>query len=141
MSCYYDVARVSSVCIAICYRLDGPGIESRWTVEIFRTPPVLPRAHPTSSTMTIGAFPQVKWPRLGAHQPPSSNTEFKERAELYLYFPSGSSWPVLERNLDLPLPVIMTDSFDGGGEVAGGGLTPFTYEFLKLVKSLPNTYK
>ena len=127
MSCFYDVARDSSVGIATCYRLDGPGVESRWRVEIFRIPPVRPRAHPTSSTMTIVAFPPVKRSKLTAHHPPPSNTEFKGRAELYLYFPSGPSWPVLLRNLALSLPVIMTDSLDGGGEGAGGGLTPSSH--------------
>ena len=101
----------SSVSIATRYRLDGPGIKSRWRVEIFRTPPYRLRAHPTSSTMKIGAFPRVKRPKLGAHHPSPSNAEFKERAELYLYFPSGPSWPLIGRNLPLPLPVIMTDSF------------------------------
>jgi len=90
MSCYYDVARDSPVGIATRYRLDGPGIESRWRVENFRTPLVRPRAQPTSSRMTIGAFPRVKRPRLGAHHTTPSNTEFKER-ELYLYFSSGPS--------------------------------------------------
>jgi hypothetical protein len=111
MSCYYDVARDSLVGIATRCRLDGPGMESRWRVGIFRTSPELRRAQPTSSTMTIGTFLRVKRPRLGAHHPPPPKTEFKERAELYLYFPSGPSWPVLGRNLPLPLPVIMTDSF------------------------------
>jgi hypothetical protein len=128
VSCFYDVARDSSVGIATCYRLDDPGIESRWRVEIFRTPPVLSRAHPTPSTMAIGAFPRVKRPRLGAHHPPPSNTEFKERAELHLYFPSGPSWPVLGRNLALLSPVILTDSLNGGDEGAGGGLTPRSHQ-------------
>ena len=133
MSCYCDVVRDSSVGIATRYRLEGPGIESRWRVEIFRTTPDRPRPHQTSSTMTIGAFPRVKRPRLGAHHP--SNTEFKERADLYLYFPSGPLWHILGRNLPLFLPVTMTDSFrftdtsalDGGGDGAGGGFTPISH--------------
>ena len=36
------MGRDSSVGIATRYRLDGPGIESRWGVEIFRTRPDRP---------------------------------------------------------------------------------------------------
>jgi hypothetical protein len=34
--------------------------------------------------------------------PPSSSFRVKERVELYLYSPSGPSWPVLGRTLPLP---------------------------------------
>ena len=66
--------------------------------------PVLtgPVAHPASYTMGTGSFPEVKRPGRGFdHQPPSS-AEVKERIELYLYFPSGCSWPILGRILLLP---------------------------------------
>jgi hypothetical protein len=33
--------------------------------------------------------------------PPLSSAEVKERVELYLYSPSGPSWPVLGRTLPL----------------------------------------
>jgi hypothetical protein len=39
------------------------------------------------------------WHRL---RTPSS-PEVKERVELYLYFPPGPSWPVVGRNLSLPV--------------------------------------
>jgi hypothetical protein len=110
MSCYYDVVRDCSVGIATRYRLDGPGIESQRGRD-FPTSPNRPRADPTPSTMRIVAFPRVKWLRRDAHQPTPTNTQFKERAELYLYFPSGLSWPILGWTLPLPLPVIVTDSF------------------------------
>jgi hypothetical protein len=38
-----------------------------------------------------------RWP------PPPSSAEVKERVELYLYSPSGPSWPVLRRTLPLSL--------------------------------------
>ena len=41
----------------------------------------------------------------GADHPPSSSAEVKERVELYLYSPSGPSWPVLGKSLPLPLPL------------------------------------
>jgi hypothetical protein len=31
----------------------------------------------------------------GVDHPPPSNAEIKERVELYLYFPSGPSWPII----------------------------------------------
>jgi hypothetical protein len=34
--------------------------------------------------------------------PPQSSAEVKEKVELYLYFPSGPSWPVLGWTLPLP---------------------------------------
>jgi hypothetical protein len=40
----------------------------------------------------------------GAH-PPSSSARVKERVQLYLYSPSGPSWPVVGRALPLPLPI------------------------------------
>ena len=48
-----------------------------------------------SYIMATGSFPGVKRPRRGVDHPPLSSTEVKERVKLYLYFPSGSSWPVI----------------------------------------------
>jgi len=70
------LGRDSSVGIATRYRLDGPGIESRWGGEIFRTRLDLPWSPP--SLLYIGycaSFPGVK------QFTPSSA--------------SGPSWPVL----------------------------------------------
>ena len=53
-----------------------------------------PGAHPASYTMGTGYFPWVKRTGRVDHPLPSS-AEVKEREELYLYSPSGSSWPVL----------------------------------------------
>ena len=51
--------------------------------------------------------------RLGRgviHLPPSS-AEVKERVDIYLYSPSGPSWPVLGRTLPLPLRLFALLSF------------------------------
>jgi len=37
----------------------------------------------------------VMWPECGVDHPFPSSGEVKERVELYLYSPSGPSWPVL----------------------------------------------
>jgi len=41
------------------------------------------------------SFPGVIWLERGVDLPPSSNDEIKERVHLYVYSPSGTSWPVL----------------------------------------------
>jgi hypothetical protein len=41
------------------------------------------------------SFPGVKRPGRGVDHPPKSSAKVKERVQLYLYSPSGSSWPVL----------------------------------------------
>jgi len=52
---------------------------------------------PPSLQYKIGArsFLGVKCLRRAADHPPTSSAEVKERVELYLYSPSGPSWPVL----------------------------------------------
>ena len=60
-----------------------------------------PGVHPASNTMGTGAFPGVKRPGHGADHLPQSSTDVKGRVELYLYSPSGPSWPVLEWTLPL----------------------------------------
>jgi len=59
-------------------------------------------AYRASYTMDTGSFPEVKRPERGFDHPPGA--EVKESVELYLYFPSGPSWPVTGRTLLLPLP-------------------------------------
>ena len=91
-----NMGRGSSVGIATHYRLDGPGIESPWEGEIFRTRPDRPCGPP--SLLYNGyriSFPGVKRPGRGADHPPPTRAEVKERVELYLYSPSGPSWAVL----------------------------------------------
>jgi hypothetical protein len=61
--------------------------------------PSRPALGPTQSP--IQWVPGVKRPGRGVDHPPSSSVEVKERVELYLYSPSGLSWPVLGRTLPL----------------------------------------
>jgi hypothetical protein len=53
-----------------------------------------PGAHMVSYTMGTGSFLVVRRPGSDVEHPPPSSSEVKERVELYLYFSSGSSWPV-----------------------------------------------
>jgi hypothetical protein len=48
------------------------------------------------------SFPGVKRPGRGVDHPPPSSAEVVERVELYLYFPSAPSWPVIGWTLPLP---------------------------------------
>jgi hypothetical protein len=68
--------------------------------EIFRTRPDRPWGLPSLLySENRVSFPEVKRPARGVDHPPSSSAEVKERVELYLYSPSGPSWPVLGRTL------------------------------------------
>ena len=49
--------------------------------------------------MGTGCFPGVKRPGRGADHPPPSKCRGQERVGLYLYSPSGISWPVLGARL------------------------------------------
>jgi len=91
----WQEGQVSAVGIVTHYGLDGPGIESRWGAR-FSTPIQSgPGAHPASCTMGTESFLGVKWHGRGIDHPHSSSAEVKERVELYLFSPSGPSWPVL----------------------------------------------
>jgi len=59
-------------------------------------------AHTASYTMGTGSFPGVKRPGRGVDHPSPPSAEVKERVQLYLYSPSGSSWPVIRWPLPLP---------------------------------------
>ena len=86
----------SVVSIVTQYRLDDPGIESWWGARFFAPIQSGPGAHPASYTMGTGSFQGGgKQPGHGVHHPPPSSAEVKERVQLYLYSPSGPSWPVL----------------------------------------------
>jgi len=43
----------------------------------------------------LGLFTGVKRPGHGVDHPSPSSTKVKERVNLYLYSPTGPSWPVL----------------------------------------------
>jgi len=51
------------------------------------------------------SVPGVNWLGDGVDHAPSSSPEVKERVELYLYSPSGPSWPVIGWTF-LPLGVV-----------------------------------
>jgi hypothetical protein len=87
--------RDNSVGIATRYELDGPGIESRW-VRHFPQPsrPALGRIQPPVQCVPVHSS-GLKRQGRGVDHPTPSSAEVKERVELYLYSPSGPSWPVL----------------------------------------------
>ena len=85
-------------------------VSAGWTVrgsnpgggEIFRNCPDRPWGLPSLLYNEYRvSLPGVKRPGRGVDHPPPSSTEVKERVELYLYSPSGPSWPVLGRTLPL----------------------------------------
>ena len=93
------VGRYSVVCIATRYGPAGPGIASRWK-EILRIRPDRPLGQP--SLLYNGyrvSFQGVKRPGRGVDLRTPSSAEVKERVKLYLYFPSGTTWPVPGWNL------------------------------------------
>jgi len=89
--------RYSSVGIVTCYRLDGPGVESRWGGVRFSAPiQTGPGAHPASYMVGTGSLsPGVKRLGRGDDRSPPSSAEVIEGVELYLYFTSGPSLPII----------------------------------------------
>jgi len=88
------VGRHSSVGVATCYGMDGPGIESRWGAR-FSTPvqtgPGLPQLlYNGCQSLSLGkAAGAWRWP----HTP--SSTEVKQSVQLYRCSPPGPSWSVI----------------------------------------------
>jgi hypothetical protein len=89
------VGRNSVAGIATGYGLDVPGIETRWRARFSALVQTGPGANPASYTMGTDPFPEVKRQGRGVDRLAPYSAEVKERVELYLYFSSGSSWPVL----------------------------------------------
>jgi hypothetical protein len=85
----------SAVGIATRYGLDGPGIDSRWEDSFSAPIQTGPGAHPASCTMSTASSPGIKRPKRGVDRPSPSRAEVKERVDLYLYTPFGSSWTIL----------------------------------------------
>ena len=100
------MGRDSAVGIATRYGLDGQGIESRWGRDLSAPVQTGPGAYPASCTMSTGSLPGVKRPGRGADHPPLSKCRGQERVGLYLYTPSGPSWPVMAA----PLPFTSYES-------------------------------
>ena len=96
------------------YGLDGPGIESRWGGEIFRTCPDRPWG---SLSLLYNGYRVFPWgkerPGRDADLSPPSSAVVKERVELYLYSPYGpyglyrASVSVQGCTLPLPLPIVV----------------------------------
>jgi len=91
----FNVNRDIIIGIATRYGLGGRGIELRWGGGgggIFHPPPNRPWG-PSSNGYRV--FPGVKETGAWRRQPTPSSAEVKGSVELYLYSPSGPSWPVL----------------------------------------------
>ena len=78
--------------------------------EIFRTCPDRSWGPPSLLYNGYWVFPAVKRPGRGIDHPPPSNTEVKERVQLYLYSPSGPSWPIIGWPLPLLLLLLLSSS-------------------------------
>ena len=100
--------RDSSVGTTTHYVLDSLGIESRW--ELFRIRPYRPWGQPSLLYNGYRDFFGGKAAGTWLWPPTLSSAEVKERVELYLYSPSGHSWPVL----GWPLPFIWYKTFSSG---------------------------
>jgi hypothetical protein len=92
-----SVGRDSVVGIATRHGLNGPVID-------YRCGQVRPWGHPASYITGIGSFPGVKRPGRGVDHSRSSSADVEEKVKLYLYSPSGPSWPVLVRTFYLVSP-------------------------------------
>jgi hypothetical protein len=90
------VVRDSSVGIATCYGMEGPGIEFRWGQDF---------PHPSRPALYnrywvfLGGKSAEAWRWL----PTPSSADVKESVEVYIYSLYGLSWLVLVWPLPLPL--------------------------------------
>ena len=85
----------SVVGIGICCWLDDPGMKSCLGQNFLH--PSGPGAQTVSCAMGTRSLSWggVKGPGCGIDGPFSSGVQFIERVELYLYSPSGPSWPIV----------------------------------------------
>jgi hypothetical protein len=79
-------------------RRSNPGGE-----EIFIPSPTGPEVHPPSCTMDTGSLLGVQQLKHDINHAPTSSAEVKERVEVYLYSPTGLPWPLIRRNLLMPI--------------------------------------
>ena len=91
------MGRYSSVGIATRHGLDGPWIECRWGRDFPHPSRPASVAHPASCTTGTGSFSRGKAAGAWCWPPTPSKCRGHERVGLYLYSPSGSSWPVTRR--------------------------------------------
>ena len=98
----------SVVSIVTRYGLNCSEIISQWGLHFlyryrlaFGSPSLLYNGHWVSA-------PGVMWPECGVDHPLPSSGEVKERIKLYLYSPSGPSWPVLGQTLPFRRQVNIT---------------------------------
>jgi hypothetical protein len=87
-------SRDRAVGIATHYELDGPRIEFQCGRD-FPHPSRLALRFTQPYKTGTGSFLGLMRSGRGVEHPSSSSTEVKERVELYLYFPSKTSCPVL----------------------------------------------
>jgi len=73
--------------------------------ESFRTRPDRPCGPPSLLNNGYRVFPGSKAAGAWRWPPTPSSTEVNERVQLYLYSPSGTSWPVLGWTLTILLPL------------------------------------
>jgi hypothetical protein len=90
-----NVCTDSSVGIATHYGLGGPGNESGWRRDYPHPSRLALRATESPKQWVPSFSSGLKRPGRGLDHQHLSSAEVKERVELYLYSPSGLSWPVL----------------------------------------------
>ena len=79
---------------------DGPG--SNLSDEFLHARPHRPWGPSAYCTVPAASLSLgINWPGCDVNHPPPSSTEVKEKVELYLYSPSGHSWPVIGWTLPL----------------------------------------
>jgi hypothetical protein len=93
--CIFLGSQDSIIGIVIHYGLDGPGIKSHYGRDFpdLSWQALKPTQPPTK--WIPGLSRGVKRPGHDIDHPPPSSAEVKKRVELYIYSPSGTSWPVL----------------------------------------------
>ena len=91
----------SSVGIATRYGLGGPGIESRCGARFSAPIQTGPGALPSLLYNGYPVFPGGKAAGAWRWSSTASSAEVQGRVRLYIYSPSGPSWPVLRRILFL----------------------------------------
>jgi len=101
-SAIFNLGRYSSVGIATRFG-DRILLGARYSAPVQTGP----GAHPASYTFGTGSFPEVKRPGHSFDHPSPSSAKVKGRVEVYIYSPSGRSWPVLGLILPLHSPYLI----------------------------------